>query len=175
MRRPRDWWEVFGDAELSKYMRECAESNPDLKSLFFRVEQARENAGIKRGALYPHAGVSGDWFRTEVGDRSILRPLGSRFEDWAVGATLTWDADLFGRIRSVLLPPAPTLRRRKTSTKARCFRCARSLLRCTFHCASSRPRKFCSKRRWKSASPKRASCATDSKCDRDGVGPATRD
>lgn len=97
-----DWWEVFGDAELSKYMRECAESNPDLKSLFYRVEQARENAGIKRGALYPHAGVSGDWFRTEVGDRSILRPLGSRFEDWAVGATLTWDADLFGRIRSVL-------------------------------------------------------------------------
>ena len=36
-----DWWEVFGDAELSKYMRECAESNPDLKSLFFRFEQAR--------------------------------------------------------------------------------------------------------------------------------------
>lgn len=97
-----EWWEIFGDAELSKYMRECAENNPDLKSLFYRVEQARENAGIKRGALYPSAGIAGDWFRTEVGDHSIVRPLGSRFEDWAVGAALTWDADLFGRIRSVL-------------------------------------------------------------------------
>ena len=96
------WWEMFGDGKLSEYMLECERSNPDLKSLFYKVEQARENAMMKEGALYPHAVGSGDWFKTGVGDRSILRPLGTQFEDWAVGATLTWDADLFGRIRSML-------------------------------------------------------------------------
>lgn len=105
---PRDnlprgnWWELFGDEKLSAYMLECERANPDLKSLFYKVEQARENAMMKEGALYPHAVGSGDWFKTEVGDRSLLRPLGTQFEDWAVGATLTWDADLFGRIRSML-------------------------------------------------------------------------
>lgn len=97
-----DWWDIFGDETLAGYMRMCAEKNPDLKSVYYKVEQAREYALIKRGDLLPHATASGDWFKNEVGNRSILRPLGSQFEDWAVGATLTWDADLFGRIRSTL-------------------------------------------------------------------------
>ncbi len=97
-----DWWLAFNDEVLNGYMAECEKSNPDIKSIFYKVEQAAENAQMKRSALYPQAGATADWFKTEVGDRSILRPLGSRFEDWAVGATLTWDADLFGRIRSVL-------------------------------------------------------------------------
>ena len=101
--KPRgDWWETFGDVRLSEYMRRCADDNPDVKSLLFKVEQAAANAGIKRGVLYPNAGVGADWFKTEFGDRSLFTPLGGRFEDWAIGATLTWDADLFGRIRSVL-------------------------------------------------------------------------
>lgn len=100
---PRDdWWSAFDDPILSTYIENCRKDNPDLKSLFYKVEQARENARMKESALYPHAGASADWLKTEVGDHSILRPLGSQFEDWAVGATLTWDADLFGRIRSVL-------------------------------------------------------------------------
>ena len=102
-RSPRgDWWELFGDAELSGYMVECGKSNPDLKSVYYRVEQARESAKMNESRLYPNVAGGGDWFKTEVGDRSILRPLGSGFEDWAVGASLTWDADLFGRIRSLL-------------------------------------------------------------------------
>ncbi len=97
-----NWWELFGDELLSKILEESRADNPDLKSLYYRVEQARENAKMSESALYPHAAASGDWFKTEVGDNSLLRPLGNRFEDWAIGATLTWDADLFGRIRSIL-------------------------------------------------------------------------
>ena len=96
------WWEIFHDDRLSEYMLECAKSNPDIKSLSYKVDQLAEAARIRRSALYPNAVATGDYAKLEVGDNSILRPFGSQFEDWALGATLTWDADLFGRIRSTL-------------------------------------------------------------------------
>ncbi len=97
-----DWWLAFEDPFLNALMQKCAADNPDVKSLYYRVEQALESACMTRAMLYPHVSGSGDWFKTEVGHSSLVRPLGSQFEDWALGATLTWDADLFGRIRSVL-------------------------------------------------------------------------
>lgn len=97
-----DWWSAFGDATLSEFMELCAKNNPDVKSLLFKTEQAAEYAAMTRSALFPHAGAGADYFKSEFGNRSLFTPLGSRFEDWAIGATLTWDADLFGRIRSTL-------------------------------------------------------------------------
>ena len=97
-----DWWAMFADDTLSRFMVLCAENNPDVKSLLYKSEQAAEHALMTRSALFPHAGAGADYFKSEFGNRSLFTPLGSRFEDWAVGATLTWDADLFGRIRSTL-------------------------------------------------------------------------
>lgn len=96
------WYDVFKDPVLSEYMQSCKDDNPDIMSLYYKVQQAAEAAAITRSHLYPNASGSAYYFKNEVGDHSIVRPLGNAFEDWALGATLTWDADLFGRIRSIL-------------------------------------------------------------------------
>ncbi len=95
------WWEIFGDERLNFYMEKCRSDNPDLKSLFYKVEQARENACMSASRLYPHAGGGAGYLRAGLSDRSVFSQLGV-FDDWITGASLTWDADLFGRIRSML-------------------------------------------------------------------------
>jgi len=96
-----NWWVVFNDAQLSALLDQATRENPDLASAFYRMEQAREAASMKQSELYP-------WL---TGDASFNRFRNSynmdygqsgTFNDWMVGVGLTWDADLFGRIRSLV-------------------------------------------------------------------------
>lgn len=96
-----DWWKLFNDPVLDKLMEMCRKSNPDLKSLFWRVEQAKANACIGKSYLFPQIGGGADYFRMGASENGMLRYFGT-FDDWLMGAGLTWDADLFGRVRSMV-------------------------------------------------------------------------
>ena len=95
------WWKIFADSRLDAILEKCRADNPDLKSLYYRVEQARENACMTRSQLFPHINGNGVYARIQQSDYGIL-PSRGVFDDWLTGASLTWDADLFGRVRSML-------------------------------------------------------------------------
>ena len=77
-----DWWSVFNDKDLDSLLRKCAENNPDLAAAYQRVEQARESALMQKSELF--------------------QPSYGRYDTWLAGFGITWDLDLFGRVRSLL-------------------------------------------------------------------------
>ncbi len=95
-----DWWKVFGDPTLDSLLEQCQKNNPTLSAAFYRVEQARQNARIDAADFYPNAGGNASFSRT-----GYSRNVGSAYtqtDRWVVGLGMTWDLDLFGRIRSII-------------------------------------------------------------------------
>lgn len=95
------WWAMFGDPGLSALEERLERESPDLAVAAARAEQATAAVGAARAALFPAVGVGADVARRRV---SADRPLGpgvaATYNDYGVGASLSWEADLFGRVRA---------------------------------------------------------------------------
>ena len=99
-----DWWKIFGDEELSALIKNCREKNPDLKSAFYAVEQARQKARMTEAELYPWAGANAGWTKTGTSKNEFS--YRGTFEDYRIGVGLTWDLDLFGRVQALVASQA---------------------------------------------------------------------
>lgn len=96
-----DWWKIFNDPVLEGLMFEAKRNNPDLAAAFYSVERARQAARMTESELYPWASGNASYSRT--GSSKNVRPNSSETIDkWSIGLGLTWDLDLFGRVRSLL-------------------------------------------------------------------------
>lgn len=93
--RQDPWWQGFGDARLNHLVQRALDSNSNLAAAGFALRQARLQAGLADNDLYPQA--SGQLNasasrRVDQGD-STTRSASS-----SVG--LSWEVDLWGRLRS---------------------------------------------------------------------------
>lgn len=99
------WWEIFGDAELTRLETEAASANQDLKAAGARFAQARATADAARSGLFPRIGAALSAMRQRD---SANRPLSNTGE--AAGKGFTYDnisvpfdagyeVDLWGRVR----------------------------------------------------------------------------
>jgi multidrug efflux system outer membrane protein len=95
------WWQVFDDPTLQALIRDALAHNLDLRTAAARVEEARARAGIARSFLYPHVdGVTNYSFRQASGSSdSTLRNDDGTHGTGAYGFQLSWELDLFGRLR----------------------------------------------------------------------------
>jgi multidrug efflux system outer membrane protein len=100
------WWEVFRDPALTALIKEALDNNFDLKQAAARVEVARANARIGTTALLPSLGVEGGPSYQQI--FSPFRAAGAatgfgtgplRFPLYRLEATLSWEIDLWGRLR----------------------------------------------------------------------------
>jgi multidrug efflux system outer membrane protein len=91
------WWEVFDDPVLKALVDEALRNGFDARLAAARVEQARAQYGIARSELYPAVDYEGAWSRQRA-DR-ILNPAGKAQTRWTVNAGVSWELDLWGRIR----------------------------------------------------------------------------
>lgn len=91
------WFQVFDDATLQGLIRDAIANNLDLKAAAARVEEARARAGIPKSYLYPQVdGVAGYSAR---GASSTTDPNDTAHQSGIYGFRLSWELDLFGRIR----------------------------------------------------------------------------
>ncbi|MBQ6534391.1 MAG: efflux transporter outer membrane subunit [Opitutales bacterium] len=95
-----EWWKIFADPTLDKLLEQCSENSPTLSAAFYRVEQARQNARIDAAAFYPQGNGKASFARTGY-SRNIETGY-TQTDRWTVGLGMTWDLDLFGRIRSII-------------------------------------------------------------------------
>jgi len=95
-----DWWKLFNDKTLDALIERCCKNNPDLAAAFYRVEQAREAALVSKSDFYPHVDAHASYSR--IGTSKNARTNLGTYNNWLAGFGLTWDFDLFGRIRSLL-------------------------------------------------------------------------
>ncbi|HJS46352.1 MAG TPA: efflux transporter outer membrane subunit, partial [Gemmatimonadales bacterium] len=91
------WWSVLGDTTLQGLVRTALRENRDLHVALARVNEARALLGIQRLEFLPQINVGAGVSRIEGAD-SLLRGLGEG-ETFAVGASLSWEIDLWGRLR----------------------------------------------------------------------------
>ena len=96
------WWQVFDDPTLQALIQEAIANNLDLRTAVARVEEARARAGIAKSFLYPQ--VDG------VASYGVRQASNARSEDESddedtthqsgdYGFQLSWELDLFGRLR----------------------------------------------------------------------------
>jgi len=96
------WWEVTKDPQLVALVREAIANNLDLRVATARVEEARAVAGIAKSFLFPDVGVTAGYGAQQT-SRLSQPPQGGAddktYQNWDAGFTLSWEIDLFGRIR----------------------------------------------------------------------------
>jgi multidrug efflux system outer membrane protein len=96
------WFQAFQDPTLQALVREALANNLDLRAAAARVEEARARAGVVKSFLYPQVdGVA----QTTVGQASTALSTDTEDDDdntranGVFGFQLSWELDLFGRIR----------------------------------------------------------------------------
>lgn len=97
------YWRVYDDAVLQGYIRRSLDSNYDLLAVMARIEAARGQVTVANSGMFPQLGVAGDvsGFKNSenrfpgVESESFVGPTGV----FGLMATLSWELDVFGRIR----------------------------------------------------------------------------
>jgi multidrug efflux system outer membrane protein len=96
------WWEVVKDPQLQVLVREAIANNLDLRVATARVAEARAQYGIAKSFLYPEVNFAGG-YAADQGSRLSEPPQGTAakktHQNWSAGFPLSWEIDLFGRIR----------------------------------------------------------------------------
>ena len=97
------WWDLFEDPALQALVREALANNHDLRIAAARVEEVRALAGIPKSFLYPEVNVGGNYTvgqLSRLSDPPQAAPEGDRrYQNWNAGFALSWEIDVFGRIR----------------------------------------------------------------------------
>jgi len=96
------WWTMFADTDLEALEAQATEANQSLKAALARLEQARAQTRIARSA----------WFPLVTADAQVTRAQASVYtsgfvpgqtrtgNSFALGGDLSYEIDLFGRIRN---------------------------------------------------------------------------
>ena len=93
-----DWWRHYEDPLLNRWVDRLNNENLDLKAAMERIVQTREQVRIEAGAGWPSVGLSGDGARSFAPDLIDNSERAWR-SDISLGANISWQVDLFGRIR----------------------------------------------------------------------------
>jgi multidrug efflux system outer membrane protein len=95
------WWQRFGDAPLSDLESRIERNSPTLAAALARRNQAAALLRRARGGLFPEIDLDGSASRERI---SAGRPFGSGAaatgNDFVVGGTLSYEVDLWGKIRA---------------------------------------------------------------------------
>jgi NodT family efflux transporter outer membrane factor (OMF) lipoprotein len=101
------WWEAFGDADLNPLVEQALEGNQNLKVAAARLDQARAQVTVARSALFPVIGLQASADRARTSANRPLAEYGLANQatvqnDFTAGVTVTYELDLFGRLRRQL-------------------------------------------------------------------------
>lgn len=116
-----DWWELFEDPQLQVLIRVALEENQDLRLATERVVEARARLGLNRAAQYPSLTASASAGVQDPIDGQPLLPglaPGASSEIYSASLDLTWELDLFGRLRSTTAAERATLLATEASRRA---------------------------------------------------------
>ncbi|MEM9480644.1 MAG: efflux transporter outer membrane subunit [Verrucomicrobiota bacterium] len=108
----RDWTKSFKDKKLEKLIAEVHENNFDLQAAVARVDQAAAAAKFERGDRIPTLETNFNGNRQQQafigfpfgGEGGMAQatdtPSKSRFNQFGVSLDLSWELDLWGRVRA---------------------------------------------------------------------------
>jgi len=109
------WWVSFNDTLLTEFIRRSEFGNLDLQAAVGRVAEARAIRGVAKGGYWPDIVLGGAYSYQKLSENGLQgaqigQPgdggedggsslLSDPFDSWTTGLSLSWEIDLFGRIR----------------------------------------------------------------------------
>ncbi|MCC2957160.1 efflux transporter outer membrane subunit [Massilia sp. IC2-477] len=105
-RLPAQWWTVFGDSTLDGLEQRALRDNPGVQAAAQRLLQAQAQLGVVRAGQMPNvavsAGVSNSRTSSETSQGIALGGRSIEGNNFSVGASLSYELDLWGRVRRVV-------------------------------------------------------------------------
>ncbi|MET0499441.1 MAG: efflux transporter outer membrane subunit [Steroidobacteraceae bacterium] len=97
------WRDFLADPRLQLLVEVALRNNRDLRMAVLNVELLRTQFRIQSAALAPQIGAFADHERSRTPADLAPRAGGnaSRLDSYSVGASVSWEIDLFGRLRSL--------------------------------------------------------------------------
>ncbi len=93
------WLADFDSAELTALVKEAQAANPDLRAAAARLEQAKAEVGEATAALLPTLSGTGNASRAQRPGDQRFPGLGQRANRFNTGLDVSWEPDLWGRLR----------------------------------------------------------------------------
>lgn len=82
------WWTALGDSTLNSLERQALDANYDVSAAMHRVAAAQRQLSAVRAGYFPTVGLEAGWAKEARHEPSM----------WNLGATMSWEIDLFGRV-----------------------------------------------------------------------------
>lgn len=96
---PQEWWAIFNDADLNALETQAVAANQDLKHAVARVTEARAIARVSKADLYPTLNEKDGYTWTRYSENRDNQPLQRETDDFSSTFDLSYEVDLFGRVR----------------------------------------------------------------------------
>lgn len=96
---PAEWWKQFNDPVLSDLIEEALKANSDLLVAAARISEARASLRISESALYPAIDGTAGATRTSRSEVSATSTTHKPYNDFSLAAVLSYEVDIWGRIR----------------------------------------------------------------------------
>lgn len=96
------WWRAFNDPLLEQLILTAYQQNLTLRTAGLRVLEARTQRQIAAGNLFPQSqGLFGQYARNQISTTTanIFPGVSRVFDDWQTGFDLSWELDVWGRLR----------------------------------------------------------------------------
>ncbi|HEY4884200.1 MAG TPA: efflux transporter outer membrane subunit [Myxococcales bacterium] len=93
------WWKLFNDPALQDLIRAALANNQDLALAAARVDEARALVGIAKADFYPQISAQLDAAYGRPVSKNI-NPFITTSARYAAIASLSWEIDLWGRVRN---------------------------------------------------------------------------
>jgi NodT family efflux transporter outer membrane factor (OMF) lipoprotein len=109
-----EWWQVFGDEELSRLIDEAIAENIDLRILTYRIDQAELGVRSARQGGMPH-------FSADIGGSSStqrVEGLSTTTRQYDGGISISWEADIWGKVRQQTAATAAEVRATEADWRA---------------------------------------------------------
>src|SRR5476649_458377 len=103
---PAQWWTVFNDDTLNRLEQTALRDNPSIKAAAQRLVIALEQAGVSRSSQQPslsvNTSVSNSRTSAETSQGLALGGRSIKGDNYALGASLSYEVDLLGRVRRLV-------------------------------------------------------------------------
>lgn len=97
-----NWWAMFSDPVLDDLEARMEKASPSLAAAVARLDAAAAAARESRADLFPTISASGDIVRARTSGRRPGVSGPNEYNDIAVGGSLAYEIDLWGRVRNAV-------------------------------------------------------------------------